>query len=111
MTHPDTPRHVQPHGDTRTYCGHTPTAPTLRPEDLERAQPGDVCPACLAQVMEDGQDTRPPRFTAYAWPAQLPRVLSETFPGLPGVHAYRLSVAAVLAEQGDSLQRFEFTRL
>lgn len=105
-------KHVQTPGQPVTYCGHPLPDLTLtaQAEDLAHAHPGEVCPACLAQVMEDGRDHLPDVFTAYAWPENHPRTLSETFPTLPGVHAYRLAVAAVLTEQGDALRHFEYTR-
>lgn len=93
----------------RCFCSAPLTPAALTLGDLEHAQPGAVCSGCLGQVMEYGRDSGPDRFTAYAWAERHPRVLSESFPVLAGVWAYRPSAAQVLDEQGDRLRDFRYT--
>lgn len=105
---PAADRHILTPEGSATFCGRAPDPDALTLDALEHAQPGGVCLACLGQVMELGRDRSPSKYTAYVWGEQLPQVLSESFPVLAGVHAYRLSAAQVLDAQGDRLTRFEY---
>jgi len=102
---------VQRPGEAFTFCGHAVPGEVCQLEDLEGAAPGTVCPACLGQVMEHERDSLPDAYRAYVWAEKHPRILSETFPTLPGVWAYRLTAAQLLSEQGDSLRDFQYAHI